>query len=544
MTKDAKEATKTGKGHKATGRRQKAQKAQKKAGKPGRSRKGGRGDDEATDLEQAWWMRCWLNRALRLYRAPIPSRPVTLAGGHETQSGILILTSTCDLQLRVGESLEYLAMKAFASSDMLGPSGRNNILPKAGDNDFVEIHTDSSARNNVIGISAVFSVRDCSYSYAGGMILDPSLLLIRYGEFVAAASAMLVAIGRGYRNIRINTDCEGLVSSWRGEGGASPEENVVPQLLALKELAESRGISISIRHVKGHGADFGNTMADGLAEMGYAVSNVPTAQEAIDAFGQDELRQAYSETIRLNQRLEKLVRQAEGDIAGEDDGTTSKGKTGGRAASVLPPDGQEGANRPSGSDGAKEDEAIAEAADGQEDRQGDDANDIQPTDRTQPAGRRRHARPAPEPGEQTQGRRGAGRRRRGQSRPQMSIGPATIAICNMLGDLHGHNRVSVNRVDRLVADDKIEKWELIADDQRLAGYARALVSDPSVKRDSRMIDALWEALAKKVGRKVAKRHSTQVRRGVLATRTMLVARLCGVPIEASIDHVLANRDKL
>lgn len=587
-------------------------------------------------IERAWWMDCWLDKGLHFVRVPIASRITEMAGGHETQSNLLILTSTYGLQFRVGETLEHLAMKAFASASMISPSGANNVLPQANGSDFVEIHTDSSARGGVLGISSVFTVRDCSYSYAGAMIIDARLLLINYGEFVAATAAMLLAIGRGYRNIRINTDNESLVNIWGGMDNGSFSENVDAQLKALRDIVNAHGISVTMRHVKGHGVDFSNTMADGLAEMGWAR---PTANDIdLSAFGYGELRQAYEETTKLNERLEGLIADLEAQqqaLAEAAEATKAK-VTGTAAAAAADGDTEPAATASAGTDADTNANADADATEPQgsdEDGEGDagvgvgvaeggqdktggnkgttpaetslavaamksaaattaamvarnaeaakagrkvgegDARDVRgatgtksgpsASSATTPAATPAASRSRLQTQAQAQGRQQTapqaaadedeaqpGQPTRQARTPRsnrlhnasVSINPGTINICRLLNRKYDH--VSINRVDRLVAEGKIEKWEPLAASTQSMEYARSLVSDPSTAPNPQIMDEIWGTLAKKVAKKVTKKYGSKNKRSILVMRTMLVARLCGVPIEPSIDFVMENQGEL
>lgn len=568
---------------KATRKKQAKGKGSKKdrQGKP----TGPRGKGKATpndDIEKAWWMTCWLDKDLRLYRAPIASRLTDIAGSHESKSNILVLSSAYNLPLRVGESLDYLAMKAFASASMLSPSGKNNRLPHATGNEFVEIHTDSSAKTNVLGISAVFSVRECSYSYAGGMIVDSNLLIFNYGEFVAAVSAMLVAISRGYRHILVSTDSESLVRTWAGEETGTPSENVDRQLLALKDIVASQGYSVSVRHVKGHGIDFSNTMADGLAEMGYARSSMTSRD--LDAFGYQELRQAYDQTIRLNERLEGMMREMgrlpshatqSGDALGQERLEEQREPA---ETALGPADASEGAGQSAnqsanhGNHGTPQDAGASRMPPaGESPSAGDDQREISPDrqpEQAAPQAREADGTPgtespqghatggdaregtaeppvtAPSPARQRGGRDHPSPRRGRRAQAQqprshsLSINQPTVEICRLLNRQDDH--VSVNRVDRLVAGGAIEKWDTLNDDPACMTYARNLVSGGGLSPDNRIMDAIWDALAKNVARKVARKYSSQKKRSPLVMRTMLVARICGVSIEPSIDYVMEN----
>lgn len=523
----------------------------KRAKKPlqGQSEQLGHCDD---DIEKAWWMTCWLDKNLRLYRAPIASRLTTIAGSHESSSNILVLSSAYDLPLRIGESLDYLSMKAFASASMMSPSGRNNELPRAVGNELIEIHSDCSAKTSILGISAVFSVRDCSYSYAGGMIVDNNLLIFNYGEFIAAVSAMLIAISCGYRDIVISTDCESLVKAWNDAETGTPTENVDRQLLALKDIIQSQGYSVRIQHVKGHGIDFRNTMADGLAEMGY--SRPTNAVDDLTAFDYAELKAAYQETIVLNEQLEARLADI-GKPASHDPSSPDRYEEDGKSVAETFEAATEQTLPSNVISDVSSDESHGEISDSghfadnhdgttdgetwpQSQVRSDSEPVIETPDRnsasTGPAphrGEGRHASPNQSHGD---------RQRSTQPRPHsLSINQPTVEVCRLLNETY--DNVNVNRVDRLVASGAIEKWENLSDSQANLQYARNLVSAPSVTSDNQRIDAIWNAIAKNVARKITKRYSAQKKRSILVMRTMLVARLCGVPIEPSIDYVLTHQ---
>lgn len=489
------------------------------------------------DIEKAWWMTCWLDKNLRLYRAPIASRLTTIAGSHESTSNILVLSSAYDLPLRIGESLDYLAMKAFASESMMSASGRNNELPYAVGNELMEIHSDCSAKTSILGVSAVFSVRDCSYSYAGGMIVDSNLLIFNYGEFIAATSAMLIAVSHGYRDIVISTDCESLVKVWNDEDVGTLTENVDRQLLALKGILQSQGYSIRIQHVKGHSIDFRNTMADGLAEMGY--SRPVGTDSDLMVFDYSELRDAYSETISLNERLKarvaELETQASAQTGAPQQTEPAPSPHSAHKQETTPPIVPESSAEPAG----MQSDAINTEQDGSALQEQSPNDEGTPSANPSPArhdgsshGRQRASEHSP--------RRRSRQQPSSQPRPHsLSINQATVEVCRLLNE--AYDNVNVNRVDRLVAGGAIEKWENLSDNQANLQYARNLVSAQSVHPDNQRIDAIWNALAKNVARKVTNKYSAQKKRSPLVMRTMLVARLCGVPIEPSVDYVLSHQ---
>ena len=526
------------------------------------------------DIEKAWWMTCWLDPRLRLYRAPIASRLTAIAGSHESTSNLLILSSACDMPIRIGESLEYLAMKAFASASMMSPSGRNNILPRSTGNELVEIHTDSSAKTRILGISAVFSIRDCSYSYAGGMIVDNDLLIFHYGEFVAAASAMLIAVSHGYRDIVISTDSENLVRIWNDEEVGTLTENVDRQLLALKGILISQGHSVRIQHVKGHGVGFRNTMADGLAEMGYSRPMGADGRDGIDetivAFDYAELRKAYEETLRLNDKLRSLLPPEPTSNEGTPLPTSSEGQTTGKGqqeeaetdaspCDAVPTDATSDhtqcatGNTPEANSGRSETSetplpTIAESA-GASSMTVGNLRPLQTTPTVTEERTDAHAATSDASQTDHQGQdvripqQDSSISQSPQPRPHsLSISAATVEVCRTLNETYPN--VNVNRVDRLVASGAIEKWESLSKNQDNLMYARALLSSQSVQTDNRRIDAIWDALAKNVAKKIANKYSSQQKRSFVVVRTMLIARLCGVPIEPSIDYILSQRTQM
>lgn len=481
---------------------------------------------KSPDIEGMWVAACE-RRLMRFGNVPIVSRVDSISGSQGTRRPLYVLSSsTRMLGEKRDSSLDAFGMRTFASPMMLQPIGRNNEMPEAseGTGDGITVYTDASHKGSSVGISAMFDPDDGgAYAYAGTLLVDTDLDgLINASESIAAVSAVLAAIAKGYRRIRVMSDSSELIRMWNRE--MSPRRTVMRQLTVLRDIVDRNGIEVVMQHVYGHRSDFMNVAADGIAQV--------HERMAMESPLTGEPRQPEQQQPQARRRKGR-----------------GKGKQQGQQPQQQPPRDQRSpqqepqpqdrpeTRRPDGKDEPPAGETAEQHAPEPRDVPEAAATESRPARRRRT---RRKAQPEPQAEEPVVAEEPTvaeeppvdESRDAAEDVPEAVAeqGPTNPETATLVDALHETDpKITRSKVAHCLERETYLNWPRV--DAESGGLIRSLLCEPDRRLPIADIDAIWDAVAPNVAKGLEPRR----RKHRTVIRAAVVARMCAVPLKRTVD---------
>lgn len=508
-------------------------------GRPGGTdRQRGTGSTGANPDIEGMWVAACERRLMRFGNVPIVSRVDSISGSEGTRRPLYVLSSsTRMLGEKRDSSLDAFGMRTFASPMMLQPIGANNEMPAASGDGGITVYTDASHKGSSVGISAMFDPDDGgAYAYAGTLLVDTDLDgLINASESIAAISAVLAAIEKGYRRIRVMSDSSELIRMWNRE--MSPRRTVMRQLTVLHDIVDRNGIEVVMQHVYGHRSDFMNVAADGIAQVHERMS---MESPVTGAAPEPSAKEAKPKQGTRKRRGKGKQEQPSGDTGRKQtqkDEKEQEKQPGQPGQKQSQPPKRKKTRRPGRDTPATQEEGGAEST--SEGTQGEDARSQTPNLPEQGDTRRRRSRRkaqtpvdgSQEPGDgTTDDATPAGPRPQepaSPEEPRKSPNRETTSLANALHETEP--KITLAKVSRCLERESYLNWPRV--DAESGELIRSLMCDDDRRLPIAEIDVIWDAVAPNVAKGLEPRR----RKHRTVIRAAVVARMCAASLKKTID---------